>query len=208
MQQTGWRLFCKRTFDIVAAATGLIVTAPILAASAAAVRIQLGSPVLFTQVRPGFRGRPFKLLKLRTMLDGTGPDGRPLPDAQRLTTFGNLLRSTSIDELPQLFNVLRGELSLVGPRPLLVEYLSRYTREQARRHDVLPGITGWAQVNGRNEHDWPKKLALDIWYVDHWSLMLDARILARTFLRVLRRDGISHAGHTTMPEFLGESGVN
>ena len=205
MQQTGWRLFAKRAFDRTAAAIGLLAAAPVLAVTAAAVRTTMGSPVLFRQQRPGLHGRPFEVLKFRTMLDATGPDGRPLPDADRLTPLGKFLRSSSLDELPQLINVLRGELSLVGPRPLLMRYLDRYSPEQARRHDAMPGITGWSQINGRNAIEWSKKLALDTWYVDHWSLALDAKILARTVLHVLRRDGISRVGHATTPEFQGES---
>jgi len=205
MQQTGWRLFAKRAFDKTASAIGLLAAAPVLAVTAAAVRTTMGSPVLFRQQRPGLHGRPFEVLKFRTMLDATGPDGRPLPDADRLTPLGKFLRSSSLDELPQLINVLRGELSLVGPRPLLMRYLDRYSPAQARRHDVMPGITGWSQINGRNAIEWSKKLALDTWYVDHWSLALDAKILARTILHVLRRDGISREGHATMPEFQGES---
>jgi lipopolysaccharide/colanic/teichoic acid biosynthesis glycosyltransferase len=208
MRQTGPRLFAKRAFDRAAAAVGLVVAAPILAVTAGAIRATLGSPVLFRQQRPGFRGEIFEVVKFRTMRDAAGPDGQPLPDAERLTRFGQFLRSTSLDELPQLLNVLRGELSLVGPRPLLVKYLDRYTREQARRHDVMPGITGWCQVNGRNANDWDTKLALDTWYVDNWSLALDVKILARTVLHVLRRENISSEGHVTMPEFQGSRMTN
>ncbi|MBA2541954.1 MAG: sugar transferase [Deltaproteobacteria bacterium] len=203
MQQVGWRLFVKRTFDRTAAVLGLVATAPVMAATALAIRSTMGAPVLFRQQRPGLHRRTFEVIKFRTMLDATGPDGRPLPDADRLTPLGKFLRSTSLDELPQLLNVLRGDLSLVGPRPLLMRYLDRYTPEQARRHDALPGITGWSQVNGRNAIAWDEKLALDTWYVDHWSLALDAKILARTFLHVLRRENISSEGHATMPEFQG-----
>jgi lipopolysaccharide/colanic/teichoic acid biosynthesis glycosyltransferase len=154
-------------------------------------------------MRPGLGGRPFTLFKFRTMRDTRGPNGELLDDRQRLTPLGRLLRALSIDELPQLWNVLRGEMSLVGPRPLLMEYLDRYTPEQARRHEVRPGITGWAQINGRNAIGWKRKLALDVWYVDHWSLMLDMIILARTLRNVLLRQGISNPAHATMPEFLG-----
>ncbi len=199
MRQAGWRLLAKRAFDRTAAAIGLVATAPVMAATAVAIRSTMGSPVLFRQQRPGFQGHPFEVLKFRTMLDGPGSD------AERLTPLGKFLRSTSLDELPQLINVLRGELSLVGPRPLLMKYLDRYTPEQARRHEAMPGITGWSQINGRNAIDWDKKLALDTWYVDHWSLVLDAKILARTVIHVLRRDGISSEGHVTMPEFQGSS---
>ncbi len=167
------------------------------------VRRKLGSPVLFTQVRPGLHGKPFRMVKFRTMTDERGPDGALLPDAQRLTPFGRFLRASSLDELPELWNVLRGEMSLVGPRPLLMEYLPLYTPEQARRHAVRPGITGWAQVNGRNAISWTDKFALDVWYVDHRSLWLDVQILWRTVRKVLVRDGISAAGEATMSKFTG-----
>jgi lipopolysaccharide/colanic/teichoic acid biosynthesis glycosyltransferase len=197
MRQRGWRFAIKRTFDRVGAALGLVALAPVIVTTATVVRVTLGSPVLFRQVRPGFRGRPFELLKFRTMRAGPGTDD------ERMTALGQLLRATSLDEIPQLLNVVRGELSLVGPRPLLTQYLSRYSPAQARRHDVLPGMTGWAQVNGRNALAWPDKLALDTWYVDHWSLALDAYILLLTAVRVVRRTGISRDGHATMPEFMG-----
>jgi lipopolysaccharide/colanic/teichoic acid biosynthesis glycosyltransferase len=192
--------------DRAVAAVALVAFAPVLAAAAVAIRATLGSPVLFAQERPGLRGRPFRVLKFRTMVEATGPDGAPLPDAERLTRLGRFLRSASIDELPQLWNVLRGELSLVGPRPLLMRYLPRYDREQARRHDVRPGITGWAQVHGRNSIAWEEKFALDVWYVDNWSLALDLRILSLTVARVFQRTGISREGHATMPEFMGTTG--
>jgi lipopolysaccharide/colanic/teichoic acid biosynthesis glycosyltransferase len=204
VRQAGWRLAIKRSLDYAFAATGLVVTAPVLAATAVAVRVSMGAPVLFRQVRPGRDGTPFEILKFRTMRDAHDASGRPLPDELRTTKVGSFLRATSLDELPQLINVLRGELSLVGPRPLLTQYLARYSPEQARRHDVLPGITGWSQINGRNDLPWPDKLSLDVWYVDHWSLALDARILARTIGRVLRRSGVSRTGHVSMPEFMGE----
>jgi lipopolysaccharide/colanic/teichoic acid biosynthesis glycosyltransferase len=159
--------------------------------------------VLFRQERPGLGGRPFLVAKFRTMSNASGADGTQLPDDVRLTLLGRFLRATSIDELPQLWNVLRGELSLVGPRPLLMQYLPRYTPEQARRHDVLPGMTGWAQVNGRNAITWDEKFDLDVWYVDHWTLALDLKILAMTVVRVLNRSGISREGHVTTPEFMG-----
>jgi lipopolysaccharide/colanic/teichoic acid biosynthesis glycosyltransferase len=203
-RQTGAGLFLKRCIDRLAAAVGLLCLAPVMAATALAIRATMGGPVLFRQVRPGRRGKTFQLVKFRTMLEARDADGHPLPDEQRLTRVGSFLRATSLDELPQLWNVLRGDMSLVGPRPLLVEYLPRYSTEQARRHDVLPGITGWAQVNGRNTLDWEERFRLDVWYVDHWCLALDARILALTLLRVVQRQGISHAGDVTMFKFLGD----
>jgi lipopolysaccharide/colanic/teichoic acid biosynthesis glycosyltransferase len=208
MKQAGLPLLLKRALDVAAAATGLVLTAPVMAGVAIAVRATMGSPVVFAQTRPGRRGEPFTIYKFRTMSDATDARGKPLPDAERLTPLGRMLRSTSLDELPQLVNVLRGELSLVGPRPLLMRYMNRYSREQARRHDVIPGITGWAQVNGRNAIAWGDKLRLDVWYVDHWSLLLDVRILAMTALRVLRREGVAQDGHATMPEFMGNGALN
>jgi lipopolysaccharide/colanic/teichoic acid biosynthesis glycosyltransferase len=197
MQQRGWRLAVKRAADVSLAGAALAVTAPALGAAALAVRTVMGAPVLFRQQRPGRGGALFTVYKLRTMTVGAGSD------AARLTPLGKLLRATSLDELPQLWNVLRGDMSLVGPRPLLVSYLARYSPEQRRRHDVLPGITGWAQINGRNTVTHEQKFRLDVWYVDHWSLALDARILATTLWRVLARAGISAEGHATMPEFQG-----
>src|SRR5579863_2202999 len=179
----------KRTFDVLVSLVALIVLSPLLLGVAILVRIKLGSPVLFSQDRPGLGGRIFRLLKFRTMHDGRDADGRLLPDEQRITDLGRFLRSTSIDELPELWNVLRGDMSLVGPRPLLVSYLSRYSPQQARRHEVRPGLTGWAQVNGRNALDWDERFRLDVWYVDHRSLALDFRILLRTVAIVLRREG-------------------
>lgn len=207
MKQEGWRLTLKQCLDRGAAAVGIAVSAPVLAVTAAAVRLSMGSPVLFRQKRPGRGGKIFEVVKFRTMRDARGPDGQPLPDEQRLTRVGRVLRATSLDELPQLWNVLRGDLSLVGPRPLLVRYLDRYSPEQMRRHEVMPGITGWAQVNGRNAVSWDERFRLDLWYVDHWSLALDAKILGMTVLKVLRRDGISREGHATMPEFMGNEGA-
>ena len=189
----------KAVIDRVVAAAALVVAAPVLALVALAVRIGMGRPVLFRQVRPGLDGRPFVLVKFRTMRAGTGTDG------ERLTRLGRFLRSCSLDELPELWNVVRGEMSLVGPRPLLTRYLDRYTPEQSRRHRMRPGITGWAQVNGRNAISWDERLALDVWYVDHWSLALDARILARTVWIVLARRGITAAGSDSMPEFPGST---
>jgi sugar transferase EpsL len=189
----------KAAMDRVGAALGLLVCAPLLAIVALVVRCALGRGVIFRQRRPGLRGVPFDLLKFRTMREGVAED------AERLTRLGGFLRSTSLDELPQLWNVWRGDMSLVGPRPLLMQYLERYTKEQARRHEMKPGLTGWAQVNGRNALGWESRLALDVWYVDHWSLALDLRILARTAQTVALRRGISGAGSATMPEFRGAS---
>ncbi len=197
------RLAVKRGFDAAVAAVLLLLLAPLLAVIGLFVRWKMGSPVLFSQVRPGLFGRPFRLHKFRTMTNARGPDGSFRPDSERLTRLGQFLRRSSLDELPQLWNVLRGDLSLVGPRPLLMEYLERYSPEQARRLDVKPGITGWAQINGRNAIAWEEKFRLDVWYVDHWSLRLDLRILLLTAGKVLRRDGISAASHATMPEFMG-----
>lgn len=193
----------KRVFDFVVSALGLLLLAVPLALLAWQVRRKLGSPVLFTQVRPGLHSRPFRMVKFRTMTDARDVSGALLSDAQRLTPFGRFLRTSSLDELPELWNVLRGEMSLVGPRPLLMEYLPLYSPEQARRHEVRPGITGWAQVNGRNAISWADKFALDVWYVDHRSLWLDVRILWLTVRKVLMRDGISAAGEATMPAFTG-----
>jgi len=193
----------KRVFDLLGAALILVLAAPVMLLVAVLVYLAMGRPVLFRQVRAGYLGEPFTLIKFRTMREAVGRDGRPLGDAQRLTRLGRLLRRTSLDELPEILNVLRGELSLVGPRPLLTRYLDRYTPEQARRHEVKPGLTGWAQVNGRNRLSWEQKFALDVWYVDHGNLWLDVRILCRTIRQVLRRDGVSHAGDATMPEFTG-----
>lgn len=195
----------KRLLDISVAAFALIILSPLLAVVAVLVRVKLGSPIFFRQVRPGLEGRPFTLVKFRTMLDARDEHGEPRPDAERMTDFGRWLRSTSIDELPELWNVLKGEMSLVGPRPLLMHYLPLYSPEQARRHDVPPGITGWAQVNGRNAISWDEKFALDTWYADHWSLWLDLKILARTAASVVRSHGISAEGSATMPEFTGSA---
>lgn len=193
----------KRIFDLVFTIPGLILISPLLLLVAVLVRFFLGSPVLFRQQRPGYRGQMFTVLKFRTMRDILDKQGNPLPDAERLTRFGRFLRATSIDELPELLNVVRGEMSLVGPRPLLVQYLARYSPEQMRRHDVLPGLTGWAQVNGRNTLTWRDKFCYDVWYVDHWSLWLDLKILGLTFCKVIRREGISQEGHATAEEFMG-----
>jgi lipopolysaccharide/colanic/teichoic acid biosynthesis glycosyltransferase len=195
----------KRLFDFVVTAMAAIVLSPVIAAVALLVRIKLGNPVLFRQVRPGLHGQPFTLLKFRTMVDAMDTSGSPLPDAERLTAFGQFLRQSSLDELPELYNVLRGDMSLVGPRPLLMEYLPLYTAEQARRHDVRPGLTGWAQINGRNAISWDQKFALDLWYVDHPSLSLDLKILWLTIRNVFTRHGISAEGEATMPRFTGSN---
>lgn len=191
----------KRVFDVVVSATALVVLAPVMGLIALAVWRTMGRPVLFRHVRPGLHGKPFVMYKFRTMRDLRDAEGKLLPDEARLTPFGRWLRSTSLDELPELLNVLRGEMSLVGPRPLLMEYLDRYTPEQARRHEVKPGITGWAQIHGRNNLRWDERFKLDVWYVDNWSLWLDVKILWRTLWMVLRREGISAQGHATMPRF-------
>ncbi len=193
----------KRLFDIVLAFLGLLLLGLPLLFLMWQVRRKLGSPVFFRQTRPGLHGRPFRMVKFRTMTDARGPDGELLPDAERLTAFGRFLRATSLDELPELWNVLRGDMSLVGPRPLLMEYLPLYSPEQARRHEVRPGVTGWAQVNGRNALGWDDKFRLDVWYVEHRSIWLDCRILWLTVKKVLVRDGISAAGEATMPRFTG-----
>ena len=193
----------KRLFDLLLSLGGLLVLALPLLLLWVLVRRKLGSPVLFRQVRPGLQGRPFMMVKFRTMTDERGAEGELLPDARRLTSFGRFLRATSLDELPELWNVLRGEMSLVGPRPLLMEYLPLYSPEQARRHEVRPGITGWAQVNGRNSLSWEERFKLDIWYVDHRSLWLDLRILWLTVRKVIVREGISAQGEATMPKFTG-----
>lgn len=197
------QLKLKRVFDVVIALLGILLLAPVMACIAFFVLIAMGPPVLFRQERAGKDGKPFILYKFRTMLDLKDERGQPLPDEERLTPLGKFLRSTSLDELPELWNVLKGDMSLVGPRPLPVRYLERYTREQNRRHEVKPGITGWAQVNGRNALSWEEKFRYDVWYVDNWNLWLDLKILALTIFKVLKREGISAAGHATMPEFMG-----
>jgi lipopolysaccharide/colanic/teichoic acid biosynthesis glycosyltransferase len=193
----------KRLFDFVLSAFGLLALALPLMVLVWQVRRKLGGPVFFTQVRPGLKGGPFKMVKFRTMTDERGPDGQFLPDAERLPAFGRWLRATSLDELPELWNVLKGDMSLVGPRPLLMQYLPLYSPEQARRHEVRPGVTGWAQVNGRNAISWEEKFKLDVWYVDNRSLWLDIKILWLTVKKVVIRDGISAAGEATMPAFAG-----
>ena len=198
-----YQYFGKRLFDLIVAGTALIVLAPLLALLALLVRAGMGAPVLFRQDRPGLHGVPFTLYKFRTMRDTRDAHGNLLDDDARLTPIGRFLRSTSLDELPELVNILKGDMSLVGPRPLLMEYLLRYTPEQMRRHDVVPGLTGWAQVSGRNALDWDEKFACDVWYVDNRSFLLDLRILAATALIVLRRQGISQPGHATAEKFTG-----
>jgi lipopolysaccharide/colanic/teichoic acid biosynthesis glycosyltransferase len=193
----------KRLLDLVLTVPALLVLWPVLLVLALLVRVNLGSPVLFRQTRPGLGGEPFTILKFRTMRDALGPDGKPLPDCDRLTRFGRFLRASSLDELPELLNVLKGEMSLVGPRPLLMQYLDRYTPRQARRHEVRPGITGWAQVNGRNAISWEEKFELDVWYIDHQSVMLDLKILWLTLASILRPDDVCQPGHATMEEFMG-----
>ena len=195
----------KRVFDFVAASLALLMLALPLLALAWLIRRKLGSPVLFRQVRPGLQGRPFTMVKFRTMTDERGPDGALLPDAQRLTPFGRFLRSSSLDELPELWYVMRGDMSLVGPRPLMMEYLPLYTYEQARRHEVRPGITGWAQVKGRNSLGWDEKFKHDVWYVDNFSFRLDIRILIATVMLVLKREGISPSDLEIMPRFTGSA---
>jgi lipopolysaccharide/colanic/teichoic acid biosynthesis glycosyltransferase len=193
----------KRPLDTFAAAFGLVILAPIILIVAWQVKRKLGSPVFFRQTRPGKDGKPFQMVKFRTMLDAVDTQGNSLPDSERMTAFGHFLRSTSLDELPGLWNVLNGEMSLVGPRPLLMEYLPLYSKEQYRRHDVRPGVTGWAQVNGRNAISWESKFKLDVWYVDNRSLWLDVKILFLTVKKVLIRDGISGEGEATMSKFIG-----
>jgi len=196
-----YRKLGKRLLDLTLSSAALVLLAPVFGLLALFLRVQLGAPVFFRQQRPGLAGRPFTILKFRTMTDARNAKGNLLPDAERLPAFGRFLRSTSLDELPELWNVLRGDMSLVGPRPLLMQYLERYTPEQARRHEVWPGITGWAQVNGRNALTWEQKFSLDVWYVDHVSLALDLRIIGATIGKIVRREGISQPGQATMEEF-------
>jgi lipopolysaccharide/colanic/teichoic acid biosynthesis glycosyltransferase len=198
-------MFFKRALDVAGAAAGLILLSPLLLLLAAVIRLKMGKHVFFTQVRPGYHGKPFTIYKFRTMANLTDAEGKLLPDDRRLTRFGRFLRSTSLDELPELWNVLRGDMSLVGPRPLLMHYLPLYNDHQRRRHEVKPGITGWAQVNGRNALSWEDRFHLDVWYVDHCSFLLDLKILLLTLLKTIRREGISAEGHATMPQFKGTS---
>jgi sugar transferase EpsL len=202
MQMSRW---VKWIGDRIFAAVLLAFLSPVLVAIAVAIALQMGRPVLFTQARPGYRAKVFEFYKFRTMNDARDPQGVLLPDEQRITPFGQWLRQTSLDELPQLWNVLKGEMSFIGPRPLLIRYLERYTPEQARRHDVMPGITGWAQVKGRNAISWDEKFRLDVWYIDRWSLVLDLKIIGLTLLKVFRQEDISAPDHATMPEFWGTS---
>ena len=198
-----YRRLGKRVLDTTLALLALIILAPVLGVLGILVRITSGAPVLFRQQRPGLHGKPFTLYKFRTMTDARDPKGNLLLDDQRLTPFGRFLRSTSLDELPELWNVLKGDMSLVGPRPLLMRYLPRYTPEQMRRHEVRPGVTGWAQINGRNAITWEEKFDMDVWYVDHLSFWLDLKIIALTLWKILKREGISHPGQATMEEFTG-----
>lgn len=197
--------FWKRLLDIVVSASALLLLSPLLLYLAYLIRKNLGSPVLFQQIRPAQGGKPFKMIKFRTMRDAVDKQGKPLPDSERLTPFGQKLRASSLDELPELWNVLKGEMSLVGPRPLLMEYLPLYNAQQMRRHEMKPGITGWAQINGRNATTWDERFAHDIWYIDHYSFWLDLKILCLTFKKVWQKDGISAAGEATMPKFTGNS---
>lgn len=195
----------KRAFDIFFSLFALIILSPVFLTCAVLTATQIGMPVLFCQDRPGLNGKRFRIIKFRTMVDIRDPEGVLLPDSERITKFGRILRESSLDELPELFNVLKGDMSLVGPRPLLMDYLSLYNQRQARRHEVRPGITGWAQINGRNALSWEEKFELDVWYVDNQSLWLDIKILFKTVLQVLKRDGISHGEDATMPRFKGSN---
>lgn len=193
----------KRAFDVVASCIAIVLLSPLLILVSALVLMLIGRPIFFRQTRPGLNGKPFEMLKFRSMTDAVDVDGNPLSDRERLTKFGMLLRSSSLDEIPEFLNVLRGEMSLVGPRPLLMQYLPLYTKEQARRNEVRPGITGWAQINGRNALSWEQKFLLDVWYIDNWSFTLDLRILFATVGKVIKRSGIRQEGDATMPVFLG-----
>lgn len=193
----------KRAFDVVASAIALILLSPVIAIVAWQIRRKLGSPVLFRQVRPGLHGKPFEMIKFRTMRDAADAQGNPLPDSERMTPLGSFLRSSSLDELPELWNVLKGDMSLVGPRPLLMDYLPLYSPEQCRRHEARPGVTGWAQINGRNALSWEEKFKLDVWYVDNRSFWLDLKIIFLTVKKVVVRDGISAEGEVTMSKFTG-----
>lgn len=194
----------KRLFDIMASITGLLLLAPIIALVAIQIRRKLGSPIFFRQLRPGVSGKPFEMIKFRTMNDAVDGNGNLLPDSERVPPFGAFLRSTSLDELPELWNVLKGDMSIVGPRPLLMEYLPLYSVEQHRRHEVRPGVTGWAQINGRNTISWEDKFKMDVWYIENISFWLDLKIIILTLYRVIRRDGITASDHVSMPKFLGK----
>lgn len=200
--------FGKRFFDLALTLSGIILILPLMVLVALLVKSRLGSPILFKQVRPGLHGKPFTMYKFRTMTDARDSSGNLLPDSQRLTRLGKFLRAASLDELPELWNVLKGDMSLVGPRPLLMQYLKRYTPEQARRHEVKPGVTGWAQVNGRNSISWEDKFRLDVWYVDNCSIFIDIKIIMMTLKKVLKREGISAVGEATMPEFMGITAIS
>ena len=193
----------KRLFDLLAASVGLILLSPVMLLLALLVRLLIGPPILFWQQRPGYRGRPFHIIKFRTMTDARDAAGQPLPDSVRVTSFGRWMRLLSLDELPELYNILRGEMSVVGPRPLLMEYLPLYSPQQMRRHEVHPGLTGWAQINGRNTLDWPERFQLDVWYVDHWSLWLDIKIIVITLWKALTREGVNQPGSATTDFFRG-----
>ncbi len=197
----------KRLIDIYLSSLALILLSPIILVTAIVVALSMGTPVIFKQIRPGYKGKPFTIYKFRTMKDAYDETGKPLPDDQRLTKFGSFMRASSLDELPELLNVLKGEMSLVGPRPLRMDYLARYSAEQAKRHDVMPGVTGWAQINGRNSISWDEKFKLDVWYVKNHSIGLDLKIMALTFLKVFKRENISAEGHVTMPDFMGSEKI-
>lgn len=203
-----YQQFVKRPLDLLAGVLTLIAISPLLLVIYVLLRLTIGAPVVFRQTRPGYHGRPFIIYKFRTMSDRRDHSGRLLPDEMRVTRVGQIVRSSSLDELPEIFNVLRGEMSFVGPRPLLMQYLDRYTAEQARRHEVVPGITGWAQVHGRNALTWERRFDLDVWYVDHQSFVLDVRILGLTFWKVIKREGISQDGYVSAPEFRGSDPAN
>lgn len=195
-----------RFFNVFVSSVALLLLSPLMILAAIAIAINMGTPVVFTQLRPGYKGKPFTIYKFRTMRDANDENGNPLPDAERMTALGNFLRKSSIDELPELFNILKGEMALVGPRPLRMDYLPRYSKEQARRHDVLPGVTGWAQINGRNSISWEEKFKLDVWYVENKNLWLDIKIIVMTAFKVFKRSDISAEGHATMPDFMGSQG--
>lgn len=197
--------FSKRLLDIILSAIILILASPLLFLTAVLIFLSYGAPIFFKHERPGKDGLPFRLIKFRSMRDARDQEGNILPDAERITRFGQFIRRTSIDELPEFYNVLRGDMSLVGPRPLLMQYLQRYSAEQARRHDVLPGVTGWAQINGRNAISWDDKFKYDLWYIDHWTFWLDVKIIFLTIWKVLKGDGVSQPGRATMDEFMGNS---